>query len=360
MNALSGKSPGGALLRDAELQTPQPRILVVDDIAANRLAMRRLLASVDAEIVEVASGEAALAACLEHAFALILLDVQMPDMDGFEVAELLSGQGELSDTPVIFVTANYTNEPDHLRGYQLGAVDYITKPVNETVLLAKVRVFLELYRARHRLQALLDDIERYAEQLQREIEERKRAEARALYQANHDSLTELPNRLHFYRQLDTVLEDGALDVVLIYIDLDGFKQVNDTHGHAAGDALLRAVAGRLQHTFRSDDLVARLAGDEFGVLLRAGQAADAPAEAGVRLAEKAVAALARPFALDSEAGKLTVSVGASAGVAVARPAGDSADSFVARADAAMYRAKAQGKGCVVLASADDVPDQGSR
>ena len=338
----------------------RPRILVVDDIHANRVAMRRLLAQVDAEIVEAASGAEALAACLETQFALILLDVQMPDMDGFEVAELLSGQGELSQTPVIFVTANYTAEMDALQGYELGAVDYLTKPVNETVLLAKVRAFLELYRTRGRLQQLLSQLERYNERLQEEIAERKQAEARALHRAYHDPLTDLPNRARFYEELEAALVEDASMVGLVFIDLDGFKALNDGHGHAAGDALLTAVAGRLLGTFRRGDMVARLVGDEFAVLL-SGLPAD-QSELPRQLAEAVIDKLGRPFALEVGDRTLQARIGASVGVALGRCEGSSADALVAAADAAMYRAKAAGKGRVMMAGdeAPRLPGQSAR
>lgn len=334
--------------------TDRPSILVVDDIHANRVAMRRLLAQVDADIVEADSGAAALSACLEEQFALILLDVQMPDMDGFEVAELLSGQGDLSDTPVIFVTANSTDELSHLEGYRLGAVDYLTKPVNETILLAKVRAFLELYRTRGRMQTLLRQVEDYNRRLQLEVEERKRAEARALHRAYHDQLTDLPNRARFYECLEAALTEDPASVALIFVDLDGFKQVNDGHGHAAGDALLVAVAGRLRHGFRAEDLVARLGGDEFAVLLRA-----LPAEGRAlaeRLASQVVDMLGRPFRLEAEGAHLSAHIGASAGLAFGADHGSGVDSLVAAADEAMYEAKRGGKGHVRVAGAS-APDR---
>lgn len=339
---------------------PRPRILVVDDIHANRVAMRRLLAQVDAEVVEAASGAEALAACLDMQFALILLDVQMPDMDGFEVAELLSGQGELSQTPVIFVTANYTAEMDALQGYELGAVDYLTKPVNETVLLAKVRAFLELYRTRGQLQQLLSQLEIYNRRLEEEVAERKHAEARALHRAYHDPLTDLPNRARFYEKLEAAMAEEASAVGLVFIDLDGFKTLNDAHGHAAGDALLAAVAGRLQAAFRRSDMVARLGGDEFAVLF-AGLPAE-QRELPRQLAESVVDKLSQPFALALTGGTLQARIGASAGVALGGLHGENTDALVAAADAAMYRAKADGKGRVMMAGdeAPRLPGQSAR
>jgi len=142
--------------------SPSPKILIVDDLKANLIALARLLAKVDVEVISANSGNEALALSLDHDFALILLDVQMPDIDGYEVAELLRGEDRTCDVPIIFVTANQKDDHHRLRGYGAGAVDYIEKPIDDVILLSKVRVFIDLYRSHI--------------ELQREIEERKRRE----------------------------------------------------------------------------------------------------------------------------------------------------------------------------------------
>jgi PleD family two-component response regulator len=162
----------------------RPKVLVVDDTPANLVAMRRLLARMDCTVIEASSGNEALSACLDHEFALILLDVQMPDMDGFEVATLLQENEQTLSTPVIFVTAAYKDDLHRMHGYTVGAVDYIAKPVDEFILLSKVKVFLDLYRTRSALAA---------------------AEAKARHLAMHDQLTGLPNRLLFADRLDGAL-----------------------------------------------------------------------------------------------------------------------------------------------------------
>jgi len=107
-----------------------PKILVVDDLAANRLAIRTALRGVEATIVEASNGFDALAITLEEEFALILLDVQMPEMDGFEVCERLSANPQTADTPVIFITAAHNSPEDRIHGYRTGATDYLTKPID--------------------------------------------------------------------------------------------------------------------------------------------------------------------------------------------------------------------------------------
>lgn len=156
------------------------KVLVVDDLLANIKAMEVLLKELDIEVITARSGNDGLAATLEHEFALILLDVNMPEMDGFEMAEILRGNPETSDTPIIFVTAAYKDEITLLRGYDVGAVDYIEKPINKNILLSKIKVFLELDKTNRQMKDLLANLEERVEEktksLKEEVEERIRAE----------------------------------------------------------------------------------------------------------------------------------------------------------------------------------------
>jgi CheY-like chemotaxis protein len=127
---------------------PRPKILVVDDMPANITAVRKLLAKVDADVLEANDGNHALTLSLNHEFALILLDVDMPEMDGYELAELLRGEPRTAEVPLVFLTASYLEDVDQVRGYAVGAVDYIVKPVDPFILRAKVNIFLELYLSR--------------------------------------------------------------------------------------------------------------------------------------------------------------------------------------------------------------------
>jgi two-component system sensor histidine kinase/response regulator len=136
-----------------------PKILIVDDRKENLFALEKLLTPLGAEIVQARSGNDALTHTLNHDFALILLDVQMPEMDGFEVAEILRMEARTRATPIIFVTANSQTSKDMHRGYASGAVDYIHKPINDEVLVSKVRVFLEMNRVQRDLEAEKDALE---------------------------------------------------------------------------------------------------------------------------------------------------------------------------------------------------------
>ncbi|WP_267222347.1 diguanylate cyclase domain-containing protein [Dyella silvae] len=327
---------------------PSPKILVVDDTPANLVAMRHLLADSGAQLFEADNGNAALALCLDHEFALILLDVNMPEMDGFEVAFLIGEDEKLRETPIIFVTAAYADDINRVRGYHFGAVDYIAKPINDMILQSKVRVFLELYRARAELKATLATLEERNAQLNVEIAERLRVEDRIRYQATHDMLTGLPNRVLFHDRLLTAMQRvprHGTDFALALLDIDGFKAVNDTQGHPAGDALLQAIAERLGDQVRSNDTVARLGGDEFALILE-----DVSDDVSLlRRCQQVGAALAAPYLLDGSKGPFVANVSASIGIALWEGETQSDEDLIQAADRALYRAKDEGKNRCVMA-----------
>jgi len=329
-------------------QAPRPKILIVDDNPANRLSLRRLLAKTGAELVEADSGNAALAACLDHQFALILLDVNMPDMDGFEVANLLNDDEAGRDTPIIFISAAY-DDLNRLRGYGSGGVDYIAKPVNDVILRSKVNVFLELYRRKQELEFALSQLSDHAKALEREIELRQQSEQQVWHRAAHDTLTELPNRMLFMDRIGSAIERGRRHnraFALCYIDIDGFKPVNDTYGHQVGDELLRAIACRLRRMVRPEDTVARLGGDEFAIIFE--EVVDTSAVA-LRICNDICSELRKPYLLQTSQGPIPVQVGASLGVAMYPHHAETCDPLIYAADQAMYRAKRGGKNQCVLA-----------
>lgn len=327
---------------------PRAKVLIVDDIPSNRALTRHKLPAAEVDIIEAGSGEAALLACEEHEFALILLDIRMPGMDGFELAAALSRDEKTRDTPIIFVTASGGDELIHLKGYEFGAVDTITKPVNEQVLLSKTRVFVELWRSKRQLHQLLGVLEERNKKLEEEIAERRRIETLVRHQAQHDALTSLPNRILFLDRLDTALERAARhheNFALLYVDIDGFKAVNDNHGHLVGDELLRHIAQRLSKNVRKTDTVSRLGGDEFAVILEEVANDRAALQVGLKICE----ALAVPYELQMPDGPVTVRVGASIGVSIFPDHGRNRNDLINAADAAMYRAKRSGKNHAALA-----------
>ncbi|EIL90710.1 diguanylate cyclase [Rhodanobacter fulvus Jip2] len=325
-----------------------PKVLVVDDIPANLVAMRRLLARCGAQLLEAGSGNEALALCLDHEFALILLDVNMPDMDGFEVAALLGETEQMRDTPIIFVTAAYADDLNRLKGYRSGAVDYIAKPINDAILQSKVRVFLDLYSARVQLQQAMDELTERNQQLQVEITERKRVEAQVRHQATHDMLTGLPNRVLFQDRLQTAMQRGSRQhhpFALALMDIDGFKAVNDSYGHPAGDALLQAIAMRLRGHLRANDTVARLGGDEFALILE-----DVTDVAPILdRCQHVCNLLARPYPLEGRHGPFEANISASIGIALWKETSDD-EELIQAADRALYRAKDGGRNRCAMAA----------
>jgi diguanylate cyclase (GGDEF)-like protein len=228
-------------------------------------------------------------------------------------------------------------------------VDYIVKPINDVILLSKVRVFLELYRGKLELRRLLAELEQRNRQLQVEIAQRQRLEELARHQASHDGLTGLPNRNLFIDHLEKSIaraERRGGICALFYIDIDEFKPVNDRYGHQAGDELLKAIAARMLEAMRKVDTVARLGGDEFAAVM------DEPADAAAALqaAQRLAQSLREPYRLQLHGHPegLEVRVGASVGIALYPQHASTFDSLVRLADTAMYRAKKTGKNqCLV-------------
>ena len=317
-------------------------ILMVDDRPENLFALQQVLESPSRQLLCAVSGAEALGILLEHEVAMVLLDVQMPEMDGFETATLIRGHRRTRHVPIIFVTANYTEEKHIFQGYAAGAVDYLPKPVDPAILQSKVRVFEELYLQRKQLEdvaARLDAKVAELERLRQELEEKNRI-LQTL--STLDGLTGIPNRRHFDAVLRTEWqrmqrEGGSLG--LIMLDIDHFKAFNDHYGHLHGDRCLKRVAASLSAALkRPSDFVARYGGEEFSTILPATD------RAGVcRVAENlcaAVANLAIEHAASPTAGHVTISLGASAVIPTpGRHPGD----LIQAADAALYLAKSQGR-----------------
>ena len=185
-----------------------------------------------------------------------------------------------------------------------------------------------------------------------DVTERRQSEAKVLHWARHDSLTGLANRRYFRERLERILTRGAgsggAELAVMYLDLDGFKQVNDGLGHHAGDLVLKAVADRLRKTMRHGELVARLGGDEFAIVVD-----NATSSASAALAQRTIQLLSEPYPLSTGA---TVSIGASVGIVFAT-SDASFELLMKRADAALYDAKEAGKGTFRFATVDAVVRQ---
>jgi diguanylate cyclase (GGDEF)-like protein len=337
-----------------------PKVLLVNDDPASLLALESLLIESSKEksyqIITARSGQEALRQVLHHDFAVILLDVSMPGMDGFETAEAIHSHPRSAAIPIIFVTAYYADEINRLKGYQEGAVDYLFTPVIPKVLQSKVAVFVDLARQRIELQRKteeleelnqdlrvqrLRDLERINAALETEVAERKQAEQRAHELATRDPLTRLANRRSLIERVEHAIAQAQRHgdkLALLFLDMDKFKSVNDTLGHEVGDQLLIQIAERLNTAVRGTDTVARLGGDEFVVLLEG--SVNAP---GVtKVAMNIVESLAEPY----EIGPHVVRSSASIGISLYPQDGDSSQSLMKNADLAMYHVKQQRRGTI--------------
>ncbi len=322
----------------------KPKILIVDDTPENIFTLKTLLKKLDVETISATSGNEALSLTLEHEFGLAIIDIQMPDMNGYELVELMRGNPKTKSLPVIFISAIYSDNYHHLKGYDTGAVDFLSKPFIPEILLSKVRVFLDLYLQRVKLQELVAQLNVKNEALGNEINQRQRAEEQLRYDALHDALTGLPNRTLFMNRLIHVLARAKQDkshlFAVLFLDLDRFKLVNDSMGHLVGDQLLLIVARRLKNCVRSGDTVARLGGDEFAILLDNIQ----DIQAAIRVAKDILTRLALPVKLDGH----KIFTGTSIGIVLSAAHYEQAVDILRDADMAMYRAKNQGKGRYAL------------
>lgn len=163
----------------------RPKILAVDDKPENLYALEKLLSKLEIEFIKTTSGIEGLSLTLEQDFCLAIVDVQMPEMDGYEMVELLRGNPGTANLPVMFISAIYSDEYHHRKGYDAGAVDFLTKPFAPEILLSKVKVFLNLYEQRIKLEKLVDQLNAKNEALENEIRQRQQAET-ALQIANSD------------------------------------------------------------------------------------------------------------------------------------------------------------------------------
>lgn len=302
----------------------QQTLLIVDDEPANIQSLARQMYREYRVLVANSGTRALTLASGETIPDLILLDVQMPDINGFEVCRRLKDDPRTASIPVIFVTAR-DSAGDEEAGFALGAVDYVSKPFHPALVRARVRTHMRLKRKTDLLEQL----------------------------AMLDGLTDIPNRRHFEDQLEREYrraERDRLALSLLMMDIDNFKQYNDNYGHGAGDRCLIDVARALTGVAgRSHDIVARYGGEEFVALLPSTDQAGA-AEVAEQL-RSAVESLRITHDYSDAGSVVTLSVG----VATMNP-NDGQEQrktpgpLLTRADDALYRAKKSGKNRVCSAS----------
>lgn len=410
----------------------KPLLLLVDDLPTNLHLLSEALRD-EYRIKTATNGKTALElAARADSPKLILLDVMMPGMDGIEVFRRLRNSQQTCDIPVVFVTAD-TSEQTQLDSLELGADDFLTKPVLTSILKSRVKNLLQRKEQEQQLrlaahvfnhsgEAILitdrtnkiirvnsafcrltgyqpEDVlgqdpkilssgttspEIYHEMWRAirtaglwqgelwdrrkngevypklltisvvtgyrgeidyyigsftDISAQKEVEDRIRHQANHDPLTGLPNRLQVQATLEhmiAVARREQSELAVLFLDLDRFKQVNDTLGHSVGDQLLIQVADRLQETVRESDLVARLGGDEFLIIL----AKHEVRRGALKVADKLLARLSEAYSIDEHRVVTTPSIG----ISIFPQPADSLDDLLKQADSAMYQAKEAGRG----------------
>ncbi len=287
------------------------KVLIIDD-SPDALALAKVrLAKEGFELFFADGGKAGLAMAASERPDLVLLDLDMPDMSGFDVCRSLKADGELCMIPIIFLSGSGGPE-DKVKGLNLGAVDYVTKPFDAFELRARVSGAL---RTKHMQDLLIEH-------------------------ARIDPLTSLANRRGLMERLAQEwarIQRHGGSLSFIMADIDHFKRVNDTHGHTVGDRALQAVADAIAGRCREIDLPSRYGGEEFAIVLP-----NAAAAGAVTLAERCRQAVE---GVEVRVQDSAVHVTASFGVSDAANA-DSPETMIQRADEALYRAKAAGRNCV--------------
>lgn len=297
---------------------PSYTLLIADDEKQNRTLLLELLKN-DYRIILAKNGVQALERAREHAPDLILLDVMMPEMDGYATIHQLKEEENTRDIPVIFISA-LDSASDEEKGLELGAVDYITKPFHPSIVRIRVRNHLQMLHQRRLLEQL----------------------------ALLDSLTEIPNRRRFAQVFEQEWHRALRSrkpLSMVVVDVDHFKRYNDTYGHAAGDEILRRVAQTLSDTARrASDFVARYGGEEFILLLPEMDAGDA--QIFVERVRQEIEALKLSHSTSPVLPWITVSMG---GATVIPDSPQPDTDFFCLADSFLYQAKRDGRNRVCWA-----------
>jgi diguanylate cyclase (GGDEF)-like protein len=298
----------------------QRTAIIADDEDLGRLLLASTAAAAGLTPLAFGNGAEALEAALTNDLAIVLLDVDMPGLDGYAVCRRLRAEPRLASVPIVMVTGHEDSEAISL-AFEAGATDFVSKPVNWTLLPRRLAYILRNSAAAERIERL----------------------------AYFDTLTGLPNRQHCLetaQRLFAEAESGGEEVAIVYMDLNGFKRINDTFGHAVGDAVLKDVAAKLTRT--ASDLegrcgklsVSRFGGDEFVMLLKHPQARQVSSQ----VADACVTVLKAPI----EHGGLEFYSGPSIGIAVFPDDGPDVSTVLKHADTAMYQGKAGSLGSVVM------------
>jgi len=336
-------------MNDEHLDPKKKDILIIDDMADNLRVLSSILTREGYNVRKALNWQMALTATQTVLPDLILLDIMMPEVDGYEICQTFKAGELTADIPVIFISA-LDDVFDKVKAFRVGGVDYITKPFEFQEVLVRVQNQLALRSARleilklnveleYRVQERTSELETTLQELREEINYRQKLQSQLLDIALHDSLTGLPNRALFIRRLENALnrakQESSYQFAVLFLDCDRFKVINDSLGHLVGDELLIAIAHRLQACLITIDSLARLGGDEFGILLE--NITDI--NIAIKVAERILQQLSLAFNLS----RYEVFMNASIGISWGNKDYERPEYLLRDADTAMYRAKAQGR-----------------
>ncbi|NEP17553.1 MAG: EAL domain-containing protein [Leptolyngbya sp. SIO4C1] len=319
-------------------------ILLVDDTPENLSLLFDILVKQGYKVRCAISGSLAVKAVRSLPPDLILLDINMPDMDGYQVCQHFKQDASFKEIPIIFISA-LGETLDKVRAFEVGGVDYVTKPFQIEEVLARIQTHLALRAAKKSVRLLNTQLEqRISErtaQLSNEMTERQRVQEQLLYRATHDELTDVLNRPGLMKVLEQVMKTQAQaeqSYAVLSLACDRFQRITNAFGHLAGDQLLLQMAHRLQTGLPPGAVIAKFEAEHFVILLKSLTADIAGRQAVLELAQQLQAALAQPFVL----GQRPISVRAQCGIVFGKPGYTKAEHILRDADVARYHAKPQG------------------
>ncbi len=292
------------------------KILVVDDSKLSRTITMNALVNLGHQVISASSGEEAINIFKQENIDLILLDVIMAGMSGFQCATELRSIKEKGWIPIIFLSSAIDDE-SIAKGIDAGGDDYLSKPFSKITLSAKIKSMERIAEMRHQLIKITEKLETLSVT---------------------DSLTGLYNRMQFDKALKNVIAQAERhhhSIALLFIDIDHFKDVNDTLGHQTGDLLLKHISNRLTSCLRENDFIARIGGDEFAIILREIESI----QTAVDVAKKIISVFIPPFSIEH----YTLNIKCSIGISCYPRDGDDSITIMKNADAAMYNAKQIGR-----------------
>ena len=318
-------------------------ILIVDDKVENLDFLAQMLKEHNYRVRLATNGNIALKSAMVAPPSLILLDISMPGMNGYEVCTKLKQQSVTKEIPVIFLSA-LGQTFNKVKAFEVGGVDYITKPFDISEVIIRVENQLRLKAAQAEILELNTNLEAKVKertvQLEAEIHNKEKAQAKLLKMALQDSLTELPNKRWFVQKLKQEIEkaQAAKDhrFAIICFDCDNFKVINDSLGHGVGDRLLKQIPLRLKACLDTSSHIARLGSDEFIILLSQVYAV----ETAILITEAIQQEFLAPFSIDER----EIFLDFSSGIVLGSSEDQEPEKLLRNAELAMYRAKELGKG----------------